>query len=299
MRIAITGATGFIGRRLVERLSSKGHTIVALSRNAGAAYPEGVTSAAWDPAAGPPAAGSLAGLGAVIHLAGEPIAQRWTAPAKQRIRDSRIVGTGNLVSALAALEQPPGVLVCASAIGYYGSRGDEILTEASGPGSGFLARLCEEWEDAAGAASTLGIRVVTPRIGIVLDTRGGALARMLPPFRLFAGGTLGSGTQWMSWIHLDDLCSLLAHAVEQPIAGALNATAPHPVTNAEFTRTLARVLRRPAFLPAPAFALQAAFGEMSEVLLGSQRVLPQAAGAFGFHFQYPELPGALRNILLG
>ncbi|MCL4401678.1 MAG: TIGR01777 family oxidoreductase [Acidobacteria bacterium] len=291
MKITISGASGFIGRRLTVGLQAQGHSVHILSRRAGS----GAT--AWNPLEGPPPAASLEGADAVVHLAGEPVAQRWTPEAKERIRGSRVTGTRNLVSGLARLERRPGVLISASAIGYYGARGDELLTEASPPGRGFLAGVCAEWEREAEAAGALGMRVVQLRIGIVLAAHGGALARMLPAFRLFAGASLGPGTQWMSWIHLDDLCGLIEHALVSPIRGPVNGASPNPVTNREFTRTLASALGRPAVFRIPAFALRAIFGEMAGVLLDSQRVFPEAARKAGFVFQYPEFPVALRKLL--
>jgi uncharacterized protein (TIGR01777 family) len=234
---------------------------------------------------------------AVIHLAGEPVAQRWTTAAKRRIRDSRILGTRRLVEALAGLECRPRVLVAASAVGYYGSRGDEILDESARPGSGYLAEVCVGWEREAAAAEDLGIRVARIRIGVVLDRGGGALGRMLPAFRLGLGGPLGGGKQWLSWIHVADLAEMFRHVLENSRAGAWNGVVPHPVTNADFTRVLGQVLRRPAVLPVPAAALRLLFGEMSEVLLASQRVVPRAAESTGFHFRYPELGPALSELL--
>jgi uncharacterized protein (TIGR01777 family) len=277
VNVAITGASGMIGKRLQQRLAEMGHTALAVPREAAAPTCD-----------------------AVINLAGEPIAQRWTEPAKKRIYDSRVAGTRRLVSALSTQSRRPRVLVCASAVGYYGSRGDEILTESSPPGSGFLPRLVTDWEQTARTAEALDIRVVSLRFGMVLG-HGGALAKLLPPFRLGAGGRLGSGRQWMSWIHIDDVVSLILFAMENaagvPLSGAVNATAPYPVTNDEFTRRLGAALRRPAIFPIPVFALKLLFGEMSEVLLDSQRVLPATAQAAGFHFQYPDLSAALKNIL--
>jgi len=238
------------------------------------------------------------GAGAVVHLAGEPVAQRWTAEAKRRIRDSRAEGTRSLVRTMAGLARKPAVLVSGSAIGIYGSRGDEILTEASAPGADFLAEVTREWEDAADAAAALGIRLVKIRTGIVLGTEGGTLAKILPIFRLGGGGKIASGRQWMSWIHADDLADLFVFALENAsVQGALNGTAPNPVTNADFTRELASALHRPAIFPVPLFALRLLYGEMSEVVAGSQRVLPQATEAAGFQFTYPELPVALRQLL--
>jgi hypothetical protein len=274
VNIAITGASGMIGQRLRERLVEAGHTPRAIPRAAG-----------------------IPACDAIVNLAGEPIAQRWTEAAKKRIYDSRVEGTRRLVNELSAQSHRPGVLVCASAVGYYGSRGDEILTENSPPGSGFLPTLALDWEESARTAEALGIRVISLRFGVVLG-HGGALAKLLPPFRLGAGGRLGSGRQWMSWIHIDDVVNLMLFALENAaLKGAVNATAPHPVTNDEFTRRLAAALHRPAIFPVPAFALKLVFGEMSEVLLDSQRVLPTAAQAAGFRFQYPELSASLQDIL--
>jgi uncharacterized protein (TIGR01777 family) len=233
----------------------------------------------------------------VVHLAGEPLAQRWTAEAKRTIRESRVEGTRALVGSLARLSPRPAMLVSASAVGIYGSRGDQLLTEDSAPGSGFLADVCAEWERTAGVANALGIRVVIVRTGVVLG-HGGALARMLPVFKLGLGGRLGSGRQWMSWIHIDDLTALIEFVLSGArLRGPVNATAPNPVTNAEFTRTLASALHRPAFAVVPAFALKMLFGEMASVLLDSQRVLPKAAQAAGFQFRYPDLGPALAGLV--
>jgi len=281
MNIAITGAGGLIGTRLRQRIADAGHVATPVPRTAGDSE---LTEL-------------LASSGAVVHLAGEPVSQRWTAAAKKRIHDSRVEGTRRLVSALTACATRPRVLVCASAVGYYGSRGDQILTETSPPGSDFLARVVVEWEDAAQSAEALGIRVVRVRFGVVLG-RGGALGKLLPLFRFGVGGRLGSGRQWMAWIHIDDAVNLILFAINfAAIRGAVNASAPHPVTNDEFTSRLATALHRPAILPAPAFALKLVLGEMAEMLLASQRVLPSAAKAAGFPFQYPDLNAALENLL--
>ena len=232
----------------------------------------------------------------MVHLAGEPVGQRWSASAKRRILDSRVEGTRALLAALR--ERPPNVLVSASAVGYYGFRGDEILTEQSPPASDFLGQVVAAWEHEALEAEKLGVRVVRLRIGVVLGAGGGALQKMLLPFRIGFGGRLGPGTQWMSWIHLDDLVAMILFALrESTLRGVLNATSPHPVTNAEFTRALAHALHRPAVIPVPAFALRLLFGEMSEVLLGSQRAVPEAALLAGFEFRYPEIGAALIQIL--
>jgi uncharacterized protein len=282
MNITVTGATGFIGKRLAQALLVAGHSVNALGRKQSVELPTE----------------SLATADAIIHLAGEPVAQRWTPEAKQRILSSRVDGTRNLVSALSKQSQRPQVLVCASAIGYYGSRGDEILTEKSDPGRDFLAQVVVDWEQSAREAEALGIRVVPLRFGVVLGKDGGALPKMLPPFRLGLGGRLASGQQWMSWIHVDDVIGLIRFALENStVRGPMNATAPQPATNAEFTRELAAALHRPAILPVPSLALKLLFGEMAEVILGSQRVIPQAAQSAGYRFEYPELRPALVRLL--
>ncbi len=296
MTIAITGASGFIGRRLMKALSN-GHTVRVLSRHAGTNLPAGVKLYVWDPVKGQPPLESLEGADAVVHLAGEPIAQRWNDEVKQKIRDSRVAGTRNLVQALSALNQRPPVLVCSSAIGYYGSRGDEVLTESSASGAGFMADVCIAWEKEADGAEALGMRVVKIRTGVVLGANGGALTMMIKPFKAGMGGKLGSGHQWMSWIHLDDLVGIIRHALENPLCGPVNGTAPNPVTNDDFTKHLAHALHRPAVFPVPAFMLKTMFGEMSEVMLASQRVLPRAAEAAGYQFRYAEVAAALENIL--
>jgi hypothetical protein len=299
MNITITGATGFIGHRLVQALLQDGHSLHALVRKRSAGLPSSsVRFSEWRSTESGPPPESLATADAIVHLAGEPVAQRWTPEVKQRIRASRVDGTRNLVSALAKQSRRPKVLVCASAIGYYGSRGDDILTEASTPGRDFLAQVTVDWEQAAGKAEDLGIRVVMPRLGVVLGKDGGALAKMLPPFRVGLGGRLASGQQWMSWIHIDDVIGLIRFALaNSAVRGPLNTTAPQPVTNANFTKDLAEALHRPAIFPVPGFALKTLFGEMAEVILASQRVIPQAAKSAGFQFQYPELRLALARLL--
>jgi uncharacterized protein (TIGR01777 family) len=278
MNIAVTGASGFIGRRAAELLQARGHTTRQISLRS-APSPE-----------------QLAGCDAVVHLAGEPVAQRWTASAKKRILDSRVEGTRALVAAFR--EHPPNVLVSASGIGYYGSCGDRILTEQSAPASDFLSQVAAAWEHEAEEAEKLGVRVVRLRIGTVMGAGGGALGKMLLPFRAGLGGRLGAGAQWMSWVHLDDLCAMILFAMrESTLRGVLNATSPHPVTNAEFTRALAHAAHRPALIPVPAFALRLLLGEMSEMLLGSQRAVPEAALRAGFEFRYPEIGAALIQIL--
>jgi uncharacterized protein (TIGR01777 family) len=278
-------------------LLDQGHAVHALGRKRSADLPVSAAFSEWNALAEPPR-DSLAGAGAVIHLAGEPVAQRWTKDAMLRIRDSRVDGTRKLVHVLSKLDRKPDVLVCASAIGIYGSRRDEVLIESSGAGgSDFLSRVVIEWEDAAQAAEALGIRVVRLRFSMVLG-ESGALAKMLPPFRLGIGGRIGSGRQWMSWIHIQDAANLVLFTIgNAALRGPVNATAPNPVTNAEFTRELAAALHRPAVLPVPRFALKILFGEMSEVVVASQRVVPEAAERAGFHFDYPELAPALANLL--
>ena len=297
MNLTISGASGLIGRRLMKTLAADGHALHVLSRHAGTNLPPGVRLSSWDPARGEPPAESLRDADAVIHLAGEPVAQRWNPAVKQKISASRVESTRNLVLALSKLPKKPQTLVCASAIGYYGSRGDEVLTESSAPGSDYLADVCVQWEKAAREAEALGIRVVSVRTGIVLDARGGALARMLPPFRMGVGGKLASGRQWMSWIHIADLAALFCYALQNLVSGPLNGVAPNPVSNADFTRALAAAVHRPALFPVPALALKLLFGEMAEVLLASQRVLPKAAEAAGFRFQFADLGPALADVL--
>jgi uncharacterized protein (TIGR01777 family) len=297
MTIAITGASGFIGRRLMKALAGGDHKLRVLSRHAGTNLPPGVQLYVWDAMKGQPPEESLDGVDAIVHLAGEPIAQRWTDYAKQKIRDSRTTGTRNLVQALSTASRRPAVLICGSAIGYYGSRGDEVLTESSAPGGGFMADVCVAWEKEAALAESLGIRLVKLRTGVVLGVNGGALAKMLPPFKAGMGGKMGNGEQWMSWVHMDDLVGIVQHALENPLSGPLNGTAPNPVTNADFTKALSHGISRPAVVPMPAFTLKLLFGEMADVMLASQRVLPKATEAAGYTFRYPSLEPALANIL--
>ena len=299
MKVVITGATGFIGRKLVGRLLADGHEVLALTRDVEAArvrLPVRCACAVWDPAAGP-APHVLEGADAVVHLAGEGVADGpWTPARREAIRRSRVAGTHALVGAIAAVPKSarPAAFLSASAIGYYGDRGEEVLDESADPGTDFLAGVCRAWEGEALAAEELGVRSVAVRVGVVLGKDGGALAKMLPPFQLGIGGRLGSGRQWMSWIHLDDLVSLLVFLIGNGRAtGPVNGVAPEPVTNASFTAALGKALHRPVLLPVPAFALRLALGEMASVLLASQRVLPRAAERLGFRFRYPELAGAL------
>jgi len=300
MKIVVTGGTGFIGRGLCETLAARGNSLVALLRQPGSAgtLPPGTERVEWRSGAGPPPPQVFAGVDAIVHLAGEGVARRWTPERKRRIRQSRVTGTRHLVEALAAIEERPRVLVSASAIGIYGDCGDETLTEESPPGGGFLAEVCVEWEAAAERAAALGVRVVRLRIGVVLDDGGGALAQLLTPFKLGLGGPINGGRQWISWVHRADVVGLILHALDQSaVAGTLNATAPGPVRNRDFARTLATVLRRPAFVPLPAFMLRLVLGEMASVLLGSQRVLPVRTEASGYRFRFPALESALRHII--
>jgi uncharacterized protein (TIGR01777 family) len=297
MRVAVTGATGFIGGALCAELARRGHSAVALTRDprrARAVLP-GVDAVAWSDDHL-----SLPAVDAVVHLAGESVAGRWTTEKKRRIRDSRVGGTRRLVEAIRRVETKPSVLVSVSAVGYYGDRGDETLTEDSAPGDDFLARVCRDWEAEAQRAAEIGVRVVHLRLGVVLDRGGGALAAMLPPFRFGVGGPLGNGGQWFPWVHRADVVGLVLFALETPSAtGAINAVAPELVRNRDFTRALASVLHRPAALPAPAFALRLLLGEFSQELLGSRRVLPEQARALGYEFRFPQLAAALRAILDG
>jgi len=296
MNILVTGASGMIGTALTSSLTASGHEVTRLVR----AQPKpGEKAIRWNPMAGIIEASALEGMDAVVHLAGENIAERWTAAKKVKIRDSRVKGTQLLCETLARLTSPPKVLVSASAVGYYGDRGEETLTEDSPPGRGFLPEVCRAWEAATEPARQHGIRVVQLRLGVVLSAAGGALAKMLPPFRLGLGGVLGSGRQYMSWIALDDAVGAMQHAIAtDSLQGPTNAVAPRAVTNQEFTKTLGKVLGRPTAIPLPAFAARLMFGEMAdELLLASARVQPTKLLASGYQFRYPELEAALRHVL--
>ena len=297
MKVLVTGSSGLVGKALVQRLTAEGHGVARLvrtpPRDPQSEFP-------WDPAGGRLDPGVLEGQDAVVHLAGENISGgRWTAARRERIRASRVDSTRLLAQALAGLRRKPGVLVCASAIGYYGDRGDELLSEESGPGAGFLPDVCRAWESASRDAEAAGIRVVRMRIGVVLSGGGGALPRMLTPFKLGLGGRLGTGRQFMSWVALADLAAALTVALaDDRLQGPVNAVAPFPVTNAEFTRVLARVLARPALFPAPAFALRLLLGQMAdELLLASTRVVPRKLKEAGFQYRHPDLEGALKAAL--
>jgi len=293
--VLVTGASGFVGSALVSRLGKGGHRVVVLRR----APPGGEAGPTWSPEAGQVCLGAAGPLDAVVHLAGESIAQRWTPAVQKRIRVSRVDATRLLCETLARQPQPPRVLVCASATGYYGDRGHEVLDERSDPGAGFLAEVCQAWEAAAAPARQRGIRVVHLRLGIVLARHGGALAKMLPAFRLGLGGRLGNGRQYWSWIALEDLLRVVELALDDDgLSGAVNAVSPAPVTNADFTQTLAGALHRPAILPVPAFAVKLLFGAMGrEALLASVRVRPKRLLESGFEFRLAQLDAAFKQTL--
>jgi uncharacterized protein (TIGR01777 family) len=293
MRIAITGASGFLGDPLVRQLQQAGHTVLRIGRSGGGGAPPDVT---WDAATTLDAA-ALEGVDAVVHLAGASIAQRWTDSARRAIRDSRVQGTSLLARTLAQLSRKPSVLVSMSAVGIYGDRGDEPLDEGSPAGRGFLAEVGQAWEGAADAARAAGIRVVHPRLGVVLHPAGGALAKMLPIFSLGAGGRIGDGRQWMSWISRTDALRALGFLLDTPsLAGPVNVVGPAPVTNAEFTAVLGRVLKRPTFAPVPEFAIRLLYGEMGQAtVIEGQRVVPKRLLDAGFTFAHPTLEGALRG----
>jgi hypothetical protein len=296
MNILLTGANGFIGSALISRLSKNWHRVVPLRRVPSDGSEAGPT---WNPTDGQIRLEPAGALDAVVHLAGESIAQRWTPSVKARIRASRVDVTRLLCETLARLPQPPRVLICASATGFYGDRGEEVLDEKSAPGTGFLPEVCQAWEAAADAARQRGIRVVHLRLGIVLARHGGALAKMLPAFRLGLGGRLGTGRQYWSWIALEDLLRVVELALqENRLSGAVNAVSPEPVTNADFTRALAHALRRPAVLPMAAFAVKLLFGEMGrEALLASARVRPVRLLESGFEFRFPQLDAVFKQAL--
>lgn len=302
MKFAIIGATGFVGKKLVSELLRSEHSVRVLGRSAekvARLFGNAVEFQAWNPASPHAPKEALQGVDAIIHLAGEGIAdKRWSTSQKQRIHLSRVDGTRNIVSTLKIMgESGPKTLVCASAIGFYGDRHDEILTEASPPGNGFLSQVCIDWEKEA-ALTPPSIRTVSIRIGIVLGKEGGAVKKLLPIFATGMGGPVGNGRQWMSWIHVDDLVRLLVEAATNPkYRGKVNGVAPGPVTNAEFSNVLGKALHRPAFLPAPAFALKLLMGELSVLVLSSQRVLPKVAEENGFSFRFPMLEGALLDIV--
>lgn len=297
MDYLITGATGFIGRKLVARLLAQGNEVNYLARKRSKTLDSRAAFHDWN-SGEPPPLDSVPTVDVVINLAGEPVAQHWNADVKRRISESRVNGTRQLVAAMGKLKHKPKVLVSASATGYYGNRGEEILTEASAPGSDFLAEVCIDWEREALRAAEFGTRVVLIRISPVLGREGGVLAKALPIFRAGLGGNLGSGKQWMPWVHIGDLIELFLMAATNPnMTGPFNASVPQPVRNAEFTCALAAALHRPAFLSVPQFALRLALGEAAESLVSSQRVLPETTQEAGFQFQFPDLANALRHLV--
>ena len=296
MRVAVTGSHGLIGSGLLDALHTRGDEAVRLVRD----QPQ-PGEARWEPAEGKIDAKALEGVDAVVHLAGVGIGdRRWSDEHKRAVLDSRVQGTTLLARTLASLTDRPSVLVSASAVGYYGDRGDEVLTEDAGPGTGFLSEVCEQWERSTAPAEDAGIRVAHLRTGLVMSREGGALKQMLVPFRLGAGGRIGSGRQWWSWIAIDDELGAILHVVgDDTVRGPVNLTAPNPVTNAEFTKTLGKVLGRPTLLPTPTFALKALFGgdAVDEMFLGGQRVVPAKLEATAYEFRHPHLEPALRALL--
>jgi uncharacterized protein (TIGR01777 family) len=299
MKIVITGATGLIGSKLVQALKARGDDVSVLSRSpekASAAL--GVPAVVWNPEAEPAPVEALTGADAVVHLAGAPVAQRWNAQTKREILVSREKGTRNLVAGFkAAGDARPGVLVSASAVGYYGPHGDERLPESAFAGGDFLADVCVRWEREAKAAEALGVRVVRMRTGIVLDADGGALAKMLPPFKLGAGGPIAGGRQYMPWIHADDVVGMYLAALDTNWTGAYNVAAPEPVTNKAFSQALGHALHRPAIAPVPALAIKLLYGEMAVIVVNGQRAVPEHALADGYAFAYPDLATALASAL--
>jgi len=300
MRVTVTGATGLIGASLVAALRERDAHVTVLTRDPERARARlgDVEAVGWDPLAEAAPTQALEARDAVLHLAGEPVAQRWSAKVKRAIRDSRALGTRNLVEGLALAQARPALLLSSSATGYYGAHGEEPLDEDAPPGSDFLARVCVEWEAAATAARELGTRVVQLRTGVVLDRAGGALAKMLPPFKLGVGGPVAGGQQYMSWIHAQDVVGMmLAALADERWSGPVNATAPEPVPNRAFSRVLGRVLGRPSLLPVPGLALHALYGEMAEIVTSGARVMPAKALVLGYEFAQPQLEPALRSAL--
>jgi uncharacterized protein len=300
VKVVVSGATGMIGRALVKELVARGDEVIALSRDAGAAREAlGVEAARWgDPQSEPAPVDALRGAGAVVHLLGEPVAQRWSESARREIRDSRVLGTRNLVAALRELPESerPGTLVSQSATGWYGPRGDEPLDETAPAGSDFLAGVTAAWEAEARSAEDLGLRVAMTRTGVVLSASGGALEKMLPPFKLGVGGPVAGGHQYVPWVHLDDVVGALVFALDTPAAsGPLNVTAPEPVTNRELSSALGRVLHRPAFAPVPGLAVKLLYGEMSLIVTTGQRAVPRRLLDLGYEFRRPDLEDALRD----
>jgi uncharacterized protein len=303
LAVTVTGATGLLGSSLVSALRERGAEITVLTRDPARARKRlgDVQAVAWEPLAQPAPVEALVGRDAVVHLAGEPVAQRWSEKAKRAIRDSRVTGTGNLLAGLAGVADGggrPRTLISSSAIGYYGDHGEEPLDEDAPAGTDFLAQVCAEWESAAAGAGALGLRVAQVRTGVVLDRSGGALAKMLPPFKLGVGGPVAGGRQYISWIHAQDVVGMMLAALEdERWSGPINATAPDPVPNRAFSKTLGKVLGRPSLLPVPGLALRALYGEMAEIVTGGARVMPARALVLGYEFAYPRLEPALRAAL--
>ncbi|HUR83994.1 MAG TPA: TIGR01777 family oxidoreductase [Solirubrobacteraceae bacterium] len=297
MKVTVTGATGRVGSHLVAALKARGDEVTVLSRDPDRASEKlGVEAMEWDPEVGAPLA-ALVGRDGVVHLAGEDVAQRWSKDAKRRILNSRENGTRSIVHGIFDAKPRPPVFVCASASGYYGKRGDEPVDEAQPPGRDWLAEVCVRWENQAETAK-LGTRLVRVRTGIVLDAEGGALAKMLPPFKAGIGGPIGGGKQYMPWIHLDDIVGIYIAALDSPnFTGAINASAPNPVTNKEFSQALGRVLHRPAVAPIPGFTIKAMYGEMAQIVLTGVRMVPGRAAELGYEFQHTEIEAALRDTL--
>ncbi len=300
-RVTITGATGLLGPRVLAALQEQGTEVTVLTRapeRARSKLGSDVEAVRWDPLSEAAPERALAGRDALVHLAGEPVAQRWTSRAQTAIRESRVRGTANLVAGIEACAERPAALVHASGIGYYGARGDEPIDEDVAAGRDFLAGVCVEWEAEAARAGELGVRTVAVRTGVVLDAHGGALAKMLPPFRMGVGGPVAGGRQYIAWIHEQDYVGLLLAAIEgEQWRGPVNASAPEPVTNAVFSRELGRVLRRPAVLPVPGFAMRALYGEMASIITTGVRAVPAKALVLGYEFTHPQLPEALRSAL--
>jgi uncharacterized protein (TIGR01777 family) len=300
LRVTVTGATGLIGPKLVRALQGRGDEVTVLTRDPARARSTlgDVEAVSWELMSEPAPAQALSGRDAVVHLAGAPVAQRWTQAAKRAIRDSRVVGTGHVIDGLRAAGPRPATLISSSAIGYYGPHGYEPLDEDAAPGDDFLARVCVEWEQQADRASELGLRIVQIRTGVVLDGAGGALAKMLPPFRMGVGGPVAGGRQFISWIHTDDLVGIMLAAIDgERWSGPVNATAPEPLSNRDFSHVLGRVLGRPSVFPVPALALRALYGEMAEIVTTGARVLPAKALVLGYGFDQPELERALRSAI--
>src|SRR4051812_25514733 len=300
MRVTLTGATGRIGTKLVGELTRRGDEVTVLSRDADRARSRlgDVEAHAWDPLGGPAPAAALAGRDAVVHLAGEDLAQRWNEDVKRRILESRELGTRNLVEGIRAADPRPATLLSASAVGYYGDRGADRLDETAPPGDASPRRVCRGWGRGARAAEELGLRVVRLRTGVVLDAEGGALEKMLPPFRLGIGGPVAGGRQYVPWIHVDDVVGIYERAIDDASwSSPVNATAPEPVTNRELSQALGRALRRPAIAPVPGFAVKMLYGEMATLVIAGQRAVPRRALEWGYEFRHPELDEALRSVL--